>query len=201
MKHRTEITFGGMVAMITEDTNPREDKSLTHMAIFTEDGTGPYGDSLRNRPGGCESLAELHIWIEQAKARGEVLVAQYLYRNPEKPYEFSICTYREPAVGMIYITKARAQWLYGWKRFTAKRYALMRSDLIKEVTIYNHYLAGRIYGYAIYGPVANAQGGRDWVYGGTHFSSYEEVERRARAKLEELVEKEYQKRARLNHEN
>jgi hypothetical protein len=199
MKHRTEITFGGMAAMITEDTNPREDKSLTQMAIFTEDGT--FGDSPRNRPDGCESLVELRVWLKQATARGDVRLYQSLYRNPEKPYEFSIITYREPAVGVVYITKARAQWLYGWKRFTAKRRSMLRSALIKEVAIYNHYLAGRIYGYAIYGPVANAQGGRDWIYGGTHFSSYEEVERRARANLYELVAKERRKQERMNHEN
>ena len=55
-------------------------------------------------------------------------------------------------LGFIYITKEKIRKEYGWKVITAKRLEQIKQYLLSEVEIYDQYLTGEVYGYAIKDP-------------------------------------------------
>jgi hypothetical protein len=66
-------------------------------------------------------------------------------------------------IGFVWITKQAAKDAYGWKRLTQSRLNRVRKILDAEVSEYNKYLTGEVYGYVIEDPDGNeVDGGACW---------------------------------------
>jgi hypothetical protein len=52
-------------------------------------------------------------------------------------------------VGIIYVSKESVKQEYGWKRLTAKRLQKIKDYLEGEVSTYDAYLTGEVYGYTV----------------------------------------------------
>lgn len=59
------------------------------------------------------------------------------------------CPWDSGQVGFIYVTKADAREYFGWKRVSAKRIGAIKGGLLSEVSTYNLFLSGEVYGYEV----------------------------------------------------
>lgn len=59
------------------------------------------------------------------------------------------CLWDSGCVGIIYITKERIRKEFGWKVLTKARKEKILSYLENEVEVYDQYLTGDVYGYAV----------------------------------------------------
>lgn len=59
------------------------------------------------------------------------------------------CPWDSGQCGIIYVTKAAIRQEYGWKRVSAKRAGAVRGRLIGEVSTYDLFIRGEVYGYEI----------------------------------------------------
>lgn len=59
------------------------------------------------------------------------------------------CPWDSGQVGFLYVTKDTVRELWGWQRISAKRLADILLTLEAEVTAYDQYLRGDVYGYVV----------------------------------------------------
>ena len=59
------------------------------------------------------------------------------------------CPWDSGQVGIIYVDKARIRKEYGWKRFTITKIKKIHEYLKSEVTVYDQYLIGDVYGFVV----------------------------------------------------
>ncbi len=59
------------------------------------------------------------------------------------------CRWDSGAVGFIFVRKSSIKKEYGWKRLNVKRIRKIKDILISEVSTYDNYISGSVYGYTI----------------------------------------------------
>ena len=91
------------------------------------------------------------------------------------------CPWDSGQVGFIYVSIADVKKEYGWKRLTSKRRAQIESYLQGEVTTYDHYLTGDVWGYVIEDEEENHI---DSCWG---FYEYDECEQEAKSIVESMT--------------
>ena len=92
------------------------------------------------------------------------------------------CPWDSGQVGFIYVSIADVKKEYGWKRLTSKRRAQIESYLQGEVTTYDHYLTGDVWGYVIEDEEENHI---DSCWG---FYEYDECEQEAKSIVESITQ-------------
>lgn len=83
------------------------------------------------------------------KSEAAIILPLYLYDHSGitmKTTPFS-CSWDSGQVGYIFVTKARVRSDFGWKVLNAKRVAQIEASLRSEVTTYDQFLTGDVWGF------------------------------------------------------
>lgn len=59
------------------------------------------------------------------------------------------CQWDSGQIGFIFVSKAKAREIWGWKVLTQKRLNSIEGYLKGEITTYDHFLTGSVYGYTV----------------------------------------------------
>ena len=122
--------------------------------------------------------------VNRLDAVPEVILPLYLYDHSGitmSTTPFS-CQWDSGQVGFIYTTLAAIRSGYAWKRMSANRYDIVRQALIAEVELYDQYLTGDVWGYAITDETGDCV---DSCYG---FYGREYAEAESEAALKAMIE-------------
>lgn len=157
--------YKGYTISITEDDNPKSPREwdnlgtmiCSHRRYDLGDTDHPYKHTIRRMLSdyGYVDMQELIDVIQQNE--GEIIwLPLYLYDHGNiTMYTDNNTTYHQHAawdsgvVGMIYVSKAQVRKEYGWKHITKERANTILGYLRNEVTTYDQYLTGDVYGYEI----------------------------------------------------
>lgn len=87
--------------------------------------------------------------IEENRSDKYIVLPVYMYDHSgltisSTPFS---CPWDSGQIGIIYVSKEKVRNEYGWKVITKKRKEQIIKNLESELTTYDHYLTGSVYGY------------------------------------------------------
>lgn len=101
--------------------------------------------------GDKHSFSEPSDFIEWKKHHDVIVLPLYLYDHSGITIStgpFS-CPWDSGQVGYIYVEKDKVRKEWGWKHITKKREERIKQALKQEVSTYDDYLTGNVYGYTV----------------------------------------------------
>jgi len=152
MKTVDTITHRGYTINVYPDSDPYDPRAewdnLGTMVCFHKRHT--LGDKTDYQSDQFNSWGELRA--ELAK-RAAIILPLYMYDHSGITISTSpfSCLWDSGQIGYIYVDKETLRKEYSVRRISAKTLRLAKRVLLSEVTTYNQYLRGEVYGYTIDG--------------------------------------------------